>query len=1507
MHNTKKVLFTILSFFILFNFTNAAVVEDGEKTIQNNTIHRGDKIKAEGISGDWIVTDVTEDKTCNITRPPEPAIHAVHNNYEPSFGFTYENTCLKLGTKTQYWCASSCVGGGHADATDLNSINTKKIFSNSNDSDLNKIFNEVSEPKLIKIVEFDGPGKDFGGGDSNTSSEVTDNTGSGPTGATGDIGSGGSGTRRVRCTGFVDTYDRITVGWTYYTYPCTSWCDGVDPFTGAPTTYCCEYTCTPKTNKQNKSRLHEDCIKSTCGEFADEYDGERPESAGPCPAAHLAAPICGGEVKKVSGSTTVTYCAETGPTKVEAFTYKLVVHTTDGKAKEAYCMNPAYDFNSTYAWDTTFDPSKCADSLHSHDKNGNLVFDMECGYVYILSEAKRINAEQGKEVFSYSSIVTAMRLFGTGITTKDKSLPVISDMTSHLQASGYYSNTYGFGYGEYIGIPGIIPPKSPSWPAIYRYWMPKTYSIYINTANVVESYLKNNIRFSDVGNKPCTAGTALCSIYPDGKSYSVDARNYFNYKECKETFKNCNSSAFDIIFSSVDDLGAFPDAEAIYPDKTAENGNRNDPNSTSDPSENALTEFISDGNGQKSNCKDESGLGVLCGLEHEAIQGATINNSGVPTNSGKIGDSDYLDAIYLYIRALQGNKIEYETKIQEAIDKYKPIEGLTKIIYNAEGKESGYMIRYTIDTQTMYENTTVDCKDGDPDCEASIFIYDASNNLIQKNDSYDYCQKNYCYVEIKKTKICTNEKNSRTLKSVVVSNPDLKHTFIKKIGNGGRKEQILYVYDDTGSVSGGFCEEIIAVQDDLSVNCPCDPKEKSNTVIPDGNIKDVNYCKDNYNAFDELYYGDPSMSTIINACYDEDQIKYDFTEDLNANGNDLVHEGEQPVSKYSYQIKSDDFDVCTLYCRDESRLYLANKISVRAGMHLQYDIGGALLDKKLINETVNQRDKQSYKYMPSVVLQYRECTSIFDSEKWKKLYNSASSTREKNQLIYSAYNCNLYTTDEIVAAINKGDIPDVLGLKNKEYVNKTGSEFKDKNSLNNNYAEPAMIEYAYSMDTGKVTVIKDWGTTKDYLIVQEACTSMGKASGTDCASYDITDYSDSYYDSLGILMNYEHGLVKSNLSDTIYCSGEKCYKLLGSDGKYYYNTKDSIGRYDYTTVDAAYDEMGNLVHAESGKILSYNDWALKSKEHDKNSSEFKSQNVGGYKIPTNEYSSFIVVTETGFYNDKSYYTNSYTGEITTESTSKNTILDPNIYPLHLNKDTGEYPITANFTKVRTAYKRSEYYKEKNYSLNEDIKYNTNALPSTFQYVCYYDVYKTQPGDHPENNGAVGYTYRMVDLEDVFASVSEGESSSDRTREYPENWSTTLGQSTLNEVENSAAKILEPEGDGDTEYSYLEYSYTLTKQGIIKLRRYNDSQKSNGGYLNDTVVDCEYDAEEGIFYNCNSTFLQDIARNTSEYSGEGLITVNKDNGASEFCSSMHNADEDYCKYQKKSILTAGGNN
>ena len=108
--------------------------------------------------------------------------------------------------------------------------------------------------------------------------------------------------------------------------------------------------------------------------------------------------------------------------------------------------------------------------------------------------------------------------------------------------------------------------------------------------------------------------------------------------------------------------------------------------------------------------------------------------------------------------------------------------------------------------------------------------------------------------------------------------------------------------------------------------------------------------------------------------------------------------------------------------------------------------------------------------------------------------------------------------------------------------------------------------------------------------------------------------------------------------------------------------------------------------------------------------------------------------------------------------------------------------------------------------------------------------------------------------------------------------------------------MEQNKDKDEVDSYLEYSYTLTPEGIKRIKEYNKTQLVNGGYLDTSTYGCQYDEEEGIFYNCKSSFLNDLETLNGKYNG--LITVNKNDGVSEFCTNVHNEDKDYCKYQQK---------
>ena len=1432
-------------------------------------------------SDTWVVTDVNDasDK-CSIDNPNEPDGFKVTSKEYPTIGYTYENTCTEGGwvstttytTAMRYYqikypqytgatstgggdsfeCSGECTFPGKVSSTStsnilastdvLNSfenltiknISENRLLNNNYDSNKENNIIKISAPEPYEYVfQRDYP-EPWTGGLSIYAAEL-------------------------KTKGYFLSYFDYCEGHKVRqckrnNLVCT---EGTEE-TGSICTIQTDYTYVIGETISRDNFPNNNNLKPTSKE---EFDALIPEPGG-CPGYSsvevYAASDCVGEWYRAPITTSKFVCRQVRPTKVEVYGHELSIN-----GKEAYCVTPSAGYNKTYKWDTNFDASKCKNSLQVYNDDGSVSYDIDCGYAYILTEGKRLNIEAGKEVFSYGAIETAMKLFGTGITGNDSSLGEITGK-EYLQAGGYYASYYGWGYGEYVGIPWLRGDgiDRSGWPLIYQYFMPEFYSIYIRTAKVSSTYLKENIRYADVGNIKDSSG-----------NYITDPFYYLNPKECKETFKNCSSSSIQLEYNddySLDVIASFS------------------------PNDSSIYDYLQAG-GIKSECSDESGLGVMCGLKNEK------------------GNAEYIKAIYLYIRALQGNELELDTIIEDiglkmtdeeklnAIlhPQYKPIEGQTKILYEVdENGETKTVIRYAIDTKVTNETTTneieVDCDWTDPDtkdyCKAEVFVFDSSGKPVYTSDHYDYCKKNYCYVEIKSSMICEENQESSKLTSLVVTLPNLKSTLIKKIDNGIKGEQIIFVYDDTGNITGGFCQEIAASKETLNVKCPCNPKEQPNLVEQNGNIKDKNYCSKNYNAYDELYYGDPSMSSIINACYEEDKLKYDYTEDLNANGNDIYYDAELE-SKYSFQVKSDDFGVCTLYCRDETRFYIGNKMSVKAGQNLRYDIGQSLIDKKIINETAIDKGvtdtgnkNTEYNYMPSVVLQLRECTSEIDYDKWEKLYKSAKTQKEKNQLLYSIYNCNLYTTDDIRDKIESGKIK-------YNIMNENAKNYSDLNG----YAEPAMIEYSYNVNDGTINIDNIYGTTKDYLLAQEGCTSLG-LNQTDCANYFLNHYSDDYYnanssENLGITLDFEHGLVDSNLNETIYCSGEACYKLKGSDGKYYYNP-NAVGKNDYTTVDNIYDDNGSIIKYESGKILSYSQWGLNYQKYDKDSENYKSKIIDGNEVPTNEYASFIVVTETGFYNKQEYYADSYSGIIRNTPNENESIksvkLDKNILPLHLDKETGSYEISHTFSDIKTAYKRNTYYTEKNYSLFDNI----NNKPGEINYICTYDVYNTTTKYEGDDSKKLGFIYRPVNLEDVFESVTND------SRDFPENWATDFGQNTLNQIQLSSENILEQPGDNDEDNSYLEYSYTLTPEGINRIREYNTTSESSGGYLENTLYGCQYDEEEEIFYNCKSEFLSDLNDLNGEFSG--LIIINKNDGVSEFCTSIENESQPYCKYQQKYV-------
>lgn len=1621
----SKTLFTLTLIAGLTINVNAGVC--GSKTNLSD-LKEGQKIvaKVDSNGNNWTVSRIDDCKECNLDSKTQPSMHIAEGKgikESESIGFVYQNMCTELASKTLSWCAA----GAECPSS---SLNNDSVIAGTNDSSITK-------------VEGGSGGHAF-----------NSTNGGEPVGVSGmDL--------KVLCQ-LLNDKDTIIK-----TQTCTWTSSG--PCSDNPNKTCTsEDSCSDYCTKTggfdcNLGKLAE-CKVSICHPGASCTVSEDHE-----------------HVPSAVGSTTITYCNKVEAVRVDVYNNNMYVtgKDIDGKdvTRETYCVNPSLEAPGDYSWDANFDPSKCVDSLHSKytDANGNtkIKFDNECGYVYILSEAKRINKEAGTNVFSQAVISVAMRLFGTGITDINKNMlkdmGVNSTETNYLQQKGYYQNYIAWGLGEWVGMNEPRNPKLESGCGfvnrsslgipVYDWWMPEFYGYFIHTAKTYSMYLKNNVKFTNVGKTKCVAGTQsgqkckasddnkmyYYSTLKDGNDYIVDANYYLKYVSCnlnrtcngeksiRENINgvNINSCKTSELADVLDtdpyrdnnpnpnpshsvDLSTDGSNKGQFNNINANNVNKKNQNVNYNGSYNEGANYQDDvftrkNLGQYKDCGgQETGLGIICG------QGSEIS-----------AESDYLDAIYLFIRALQGNEIK--TEYDDVIKEYKPIQGETIITYDNDGNPE---LTFKIDPKIDYGKTeitstgtyTVDCdveKGINPAyCSAQIVLLDENYNPIDYYTHYDYCEKGHtCHLKIKKEAICNGEeKKNDTLHIMIVTDPNLKNRVIKKITR--KNGQTLYVYDPNGAIVGGYCQQIDAVRETLKPVCHCDPSRNPNKLPDEANLYGV--CKNENSSYDELYAGDPNMSSIVNACHEEERNKYDYTDDYNINGNNIVYDEELLSTQYGFQVKSDNFNVCKLFCRDESRFYLANRISVKNGRVLRYDIGQSLIDNKVIDETAGEKKNNTHNYMPSVVLQLRECTSVihFTSDKKNKYYNqeidnmftdytmkkdangkytyvsatnegwleqykkavSAGDTRKQMQLLYSIYNCNLYNEKDLSADI-----------------------IESIHSTNKNSIESAMIEYQYSKETGKTTVKKDHGTTKDYLMKQEGCTSRGENSPLSCANYKLVGYDDSYYDKFGIgnsdVTGYEHGIVTSNLNRTLYCSGEKCYKVKAKNGgkccvtknadgtcaatsDYCYNPDLDVsrGKFDYRTNDKIVTTNaagGQVVYHASGKMkltgnnlddidMNYANWALASevlkakeqyiKDHpsatnneindyvnglikvyfkdnfanksnalnyDISSIESQFTTVNNRKVPVNNYASFVMVTETGYYHTQNYVSSNYDGTISIRTednlpsgvaaNNKFVGLDTQSLPLHLNKPTGDYNIEFKFNNVKTGYIRSNYFVDWDYELMQ-FKLHEDEKPKSFTYSCVYDltsVTSCTPGDPTcTNGGGIKPGYRNVNPDDIFESRS-GENA------LPENWRTENGQAAYDKITKSSENLFEPENDGDNEYSYLEYSYTLDPVGIENIREYNRSIETlNGsgltatrGYLNNTLENCDYDENEKIFYNCNSTFLGEVdgytgvTNNKSEWLGDGISEY-----TNTLCNQTAYPDGEEpltCKYQRKSIKGSVG--
>lgn len=422
--------------------------------------------------------------------------------------------------------------------------------------------------------------------------------------------------------------------------------------------------------------------------------------------------------------------------------------------------------------------------------------------------------------------------------------------------------------------------------------------------------------------------------------------------------------------------------------------------------------------------------------------------------------------------------------------------------------------------------------------------------------------------------------------------------------------------------------------------------------------------------------------------------------------------------------------------------------------------------------------------------------------------NFKAAVKVVEQLYYDLQNCNFYVD------------PD--GKR---------TEFPEK--IINYYTD---LKAEYHKDDTTVTPNKsNGGSIKDYLLDQAYCKTK-----EECVSL-VLGYEDDYGVETEFSSNVDN--VSSRLNNNYYCKNSKSTKC--------YEYKQDIE-----------------VEIENSN---------KTTKHDRivcegvgTSAKCSSKTID---LPTNDHATFITVTEADFWQPKSYKASVYTGVVSEDDGStgagNSTPLGKEVFPVSnkSRKDasgrdkgsTGSYNVNHKYSNLGlTTTEKFDYEYACSYDVYNTTKYydcETNENGVTDLTKCKNPCYELKDGvpvitdscdiwtPKDNNSKSYGFIYRNVDVGNLFPGKD--------IRDSGINWSSKTD--VIDAIEKTADKIY-------TTDDYLEYRYVLTPSNIRQIREYNNSQNSNGGYLNETLENCTMVDDDGglkSFTECKSSFLNEV--------------------------------------------------
>ena len=348
------------------------------------------------------------------------------------------------------------------------------------------------------------------------------------------------------------------------------------------------------------------------------------------------------------------------------------------------------------------------------------------------------------------------------------------------------------------------------------------------------------------------------------------------------------------------------------------------------------------------------------------------------------------------------------------------------------------------------------------------------------------------------------------------------------------------------------------------------------------------------------------------------------------------------------------------------------------------------------------------------------------------------------------------------------------------------------------------------------------GASKDYALSLALC-----QNSNDCPTLTSIKYSDEYNDDISI--GKTTSLKNTDENKTYYCKN-------GVHG----------ACYEYKKNEAVEINAGKYNTSQTTTVT---------------------RNGKSAKVPTNDYATFIVVSESDYYQKKAFKTQASTGNVSSGAATDSSYIDlpSNSYPVSLDTSTGDKKISYSFNGIKSS-SGSKY----NYSCTYKV-YNT-----TVKYDCDYrakdgsiDLSKCMNNSsNPVKNGIPdvsnvswtsksneesGAIFRNVDPGDLFPSE----------RPAGTNWTTANASIIIKEIEKTSDELF------TNEAKHLEFEVTITSSGAELIRKHNAD--ANYDYQDATLYSCEQVTEGTnqlpMFKNCKSKFLKEL--NTSKYTRTGI--------------------------------------